>query len=196
MRLFIFLALVFTGIPGISQRIPLNTQQKPDNIQLWLRFPASTDSVYKFKMQESFLEGIQRFNQRKNYFIAGNDSSVRQSFIILNIDSTEYATRKQSRRSTIFNGALIAGHAIMISQVGWTLPVLFYFNPSTYTYVSIEISDNLLLPAHPKASAIVDSGALYGGIQRQQKRNIRKFSKTTHRILKKINRSYNKKSKQ
>jgi hypothetical protein len=192
MRPLISLFFFVNVFSGFSQRLSINTQHQPERIHLWLRYAATSDSDYQIKMQQSFIKGIQRFNQRKNQFVAIADSSQQQNFLILTVDSIEYASKKESWKAVLLNGGLIAGHTIMLTKVGWTVPVLFFFNASTITTVRIQVSDDLAKPGKQYSLLFLENNGLFASRQRQQQRNISKLSVATYRLLKKVNRKYSK----
>lgn len=171
-----------------AQRLKLQQRITVDTLQFVLRFNADTDTALQQPFAAAFAKAISRFQQREPTFTIVTESAAAVPTVQFIVGTTSYARRSESLWATVGNTAIMGAHTFMIVRFGWTIPVLFYWAPSTFTHMQVLMPPQLAQAGNPKTDFTFSSSAYFASVQRQQKRTVAALERTTYRLLRKLNR--------
>ncbi|HMO34293.1 MAG TPA: hypothetical protein PKE07_14955 [Lacibacter sp.] len=171
-----------------AQRLKLQSALAADTIQLLLLFDGQADTALQLPFAAAFSNALVRFRQRTPHLHTVSDSMSGVPQLRFIIGTTMYVKRSESFWAAVGNSALAGAHVFMITRYGWTVPLLFYWWPTTATQVQVQFPPELVHPKNRKTDFTFHSDAWFASVQRQQKRNAASLKRTTYRLLKKLNR--------
>lgn len=186
-KTLLFLGMVLLA-KADAQRLKLQHRITADTLQLVLRFNADADTALQQPFAAAFAKAISRFEQQKPKFTIVTESAAAVPTVQFTLGTTSYARRSESLWATVGNTAIMGAHTFMIVRFGWTIPVLFYWAPSTFTHMQVQIPPQVAQVSNPKTDFTYSSNAYFASVQRQQKRTVAAFERTTYRLLRKLNR--------
>lgn len=182
------LAMVLLLTKADAQRLKLQKGITADTIRFVLRFNADADTVLQRPFAAAFAKAISRFEQRKPKFTIVTESAAAATTVQFTLGATSYARPSESFWATVGNTAIVGAHTFMMVRFGWTIPVLFYWDPSTFTQMQVQIPPQLVQAGNQKTDFTLSSSAYFASLQRQQKRTVVALERTTYRLLRKLNR--------
>ncbi len=187
-RLAALLLLLLVMSRADAQRLRLNAPITADTLLVALYFEPDADTLVRQQMETAWLAALQRFQQSNPAIIVVPAAAGSAADISLYAGATSYSSSRESVWATVANGILIGGHTFMIVRFGWTIPLLYFAGPSTFTQLRVNFSPAVVQEKNRKTDFTLSSGAYFASQQRQQKRTVRSFEQTVYHLLRKINR--------
>lgn len=187
-RLAALLLLLLVMSRADAQRLRLNAPITADTLLVALYFEPAADTVLREQLQTAWLAALHRFQQTNPAFVVVPATAGRNADITWYAGATSYSSSRASVWATVANGILIGGHTFMILRFGWTIPLLYFAGPSTFTQLRVDFSPAVVQEKNRKTDFTFSSGAYFASQERQQKRTVRSFEQTVYHLLRKINR--------
>ncbi|MDA3893135.1 MAG: hypothetical protein PF517_15845 [Salinivirgaceae bacterium] len=185
--LFIFLSTVLVG-----QNIKLDKSKRIDTLTIWLDISNKIDAKMQEELEVIFQNQISNFNIGNNSFIIKIDSNGLTNSIRMNMDSIYYVDAKRSLKVTGLDLLLIAGHVVMVSSFGWTVPV--FFLPGTACRIDLEI-DPSLVKSKSKTKMFVSPNGYFKKKEMQKQKFKIKFESKIKKLIFSIDRQNRKQKK-
>jgi len=183
---FVLILLIFAWLGSVAQpRVRISKEIKIDTLGLWINYPPAFDNEKLSKYGGLLHETIKKGNAKFSFFTR-IESANSNFHILINLDSIKYVNKKDNLSSSAGNLLSVAVHVAMASTLGWTIPILVYFDPETTSEVEIVSSEKLTNSIETIDSKIASSG-YFRSKNKQDGKFERTFQKTIYKLLKNVN---------
>lgn len=180
------LCLLLLSIICSAQSYKLKEYHSIDTLNVSLSISDKIDLKVKQELINEFNNQILRFNLNNHSFYLKYDSLAKQNFIHMKLDSIKYVTSSTSAIALGADILLLAGHVIMISNFGWTIPILPILTPGINGNLELSIDPKLSSADFQKSELMVSRAALFMKKQKQNKKFVIKFGKKIGRFYLKL----------
>ncbi|WP_289056242.1 hypothetical protein [Carboxylicivirga marina] len=182
MRISVLLILISWSFVSSGQKIELKSGNIIDTLFVSLSTSNKVSNELKLKLEQEFEKQLVRFNSENNSFVLVNNESKMQNCIHMELDSIKYITNKSSTVALGIDLLLVVGHVAMISNVGWTLPLLPILRPGINGNLDLKFDPKIMSSSKEIQSLMVSKGALYVGKEKQNKLYSEKFGKKIRKL--------------
>ena len=183
-RNYVLLIILLISTFGHAQSVKLNPELDIDTLAIWMDYSDEIESELQARLQESVINAIEKFNAEQSGFIVILDSMHTTTSMRMNMGAINYVDKKDNLIWTGVGLVTLAGHAYVISAIGFTLPILLL--PSTVSKVQIETSLALVTNKPKLSRFFINPFGMYRKFEKQKDKMVLKTEKATFKFLKNL----------
>lgn len=183
------LTLAILTLPFMAQasKIKLYKDIKLETLRMWLNTEGLANQQLAGELQDIFKKEIINFNHSSEAtYKVEIDTTNTSARVIFNMGPINYVNGGRNFATTALDVGILAGHALLIANYGFTIPVWPLFMPKTNSLVDVSLDPETFRPASQMEILIGKNGYL-SGIDRQNKNFKIKFGKVIAKQLQSIN---------